>query len=185
MFEPSSETSTPCDDEAIVLVDEDDRPVGYSSKLPPHEAGGRLHRAFSVFLFDRHGRMLLQRRALDKYHFGGLWTNACCSHPRRDQDIATAARARLGYELGIDVPLTPLFSFIYRAEDPASGLTEHELDHVFVGDFDGVPRPRASEVAECSWMSPDEVLSDLHLHPERYTPWFKLVVERVLAVRAS
>lgn len=185
MLDPTTEPAEVIDDEAIVLVDESDRPVGYSSKLPPHEAGGRLHRAFSVFLFDRQDRMLLQRRALEKYHFGGLWTNACCSHPRRDQDVIDAAGARLRYELGVDVPLRPLFSFIYRAEDPVSGLTEHELDHVFVGRFDGVPVPRASEVAECIWMSPRDVLKDVQQRPARYTPWFRLVVERVVTQLAS
>ena len=174
-------TESPMDTDEIVLVDELDRPVGYASKLPPHQGGGRLHRAFSVFLFDRNGRMLLQKRADEKYHFGGLWTNACCSHPRRDQSVAEAARARLHYEMGIDLPLRPLFSFIYRAEDPGSGLTEHELDHVFVGHFDGTPIPRRSEVADWAWMDPGAVRKDVVARSDRYTPWFRLVLERVLA----
>ncbi|QOV90739.1 isopentenyl-diphosphate Delta-isomerase [Humisphaera borealis] len=171
----------PVDTDEIVLVDEFDRPVGYSSKLPPHQDGGRLHRAFSVFLFDSQGRVLLQQRAAEKYHFGGLWTNACCSHPRRDQPVAEAARARLRYELGIDLPLRPLFSFIYRAEDPESGLTEHELDHIFIGDFDGTPQPRRTEVADWEWADPQALLRDILRRPGRYTPWFRLVLDRVLS----
>lgn len=169
------------DPEAIVLVDEHDRPIGYAPKLPPHKGGGQLHRAFSVFLFDADGRMLLQRRALGKYHFGGLWTNACCSHPRRDQPAATAAAARLQYEMGFAVPLSPLLTFIYRAEDPVSGLTEHEFDHVFVGRFDGSPTPRPTEVMDWAWVRPTDLLANVAGQPERYTPWFKVVLDRVLA----
>jgi isopentenyl-diphosphate Delta-isomerase len=172
--------SSPTDPDEIVLVDEHDRPIGYDSKLPPHQNGGRLHRAFSVFLFNRHGEMLLQQRAAGKYHFGSLWTNACCSHPRRDQPVAEAARARVRHELGIDVPLSPLFTFIYRAEDPASGLTEHELDHVFVGHFDGEPQPNPIEVMAWKWVKPADLEADVLAHPERYTPWFKLVLQRVI-----
>jgi len=178
-------TDAAADSDEIVLVDEQDRPVGYASKLPPHQDGGRLHRAFSVFLFNSRGQMLLQKRAAEKYHFGGLWTNACCSHPRRDQVVADAARERLLYEMGIDLPLSPLFSFIYRAEDPASGLTEHELDHVFVGAFDGTPEPRPTEVSDWAWMDPAAVLADVGARPRRYTPWFRLVLARVLSERAG
>jgi isopentenyl-diphosphate delta-isomerase len=167
----------------IVLVDEQDRPVGYAAKLPPHQNGGRLHRAFSVFVFNRRGEMLLQQRAAGKYHFGGLWSNACCSHPRRGQDVADAAAARLRYEFGFDAPLTPLFTFIYRAEDPASGLTEHELDHVFTGAFDGIPQPNPSEVGDWKWVAPADLHADVLANPDRYTPWFKLVLERVLDKR--
>jgi isopentenyl-diphosphate delta-isomerase len=168
-----------------VLVDEQDRPVGYAPKLPPHQDGGRLHRAFSVFLFDRGGRMLLQRRARGKYHFGGLWTNACCSHPRRGQPVAAAAAARLRYEMGLDGsalagPLSPLLTFVYRAHDPVSGLTEHELDHVFVGRFDGSPTPNPAEVMDWEWVDPYALRADVACRPERYTPWFKVVLDRVL-----
>ncbi|HEX8912238.1 MAG TPA: isopentenyl-diphosphate Delta-isomerase, partial [Humisphaera sp.] len=151
-----------------------------ASKLPPHQNGGRLHRAFSVFVFDAAGRMLLQQRAAGKYHFGGKWSNTCCSHPRRDQPVAAAAAARLRFEFGFDAPLRPLFTFTYRAEDPASGLTEHELDHVFVGRFDGDPRPNPDEIGDWRWADPADVLADVRARPGLYTPWFKLVLERVL-----
>ena len=164
----------------VILVDEFDRPLGVEEKLAAHRDGGRLHRAFSVFVFDSSGRMLLQRRAAGKYHFGGLWTNACCSHPRQGEPLAEGARARLHHELGIDVPLEELFSFVYRAEDPASGLTEHEFDHVLTGRFDGTPRPNPDEVSDWRWTDVGELLEDVRRHPERYTPWFKLVLERVV-----
>lgn len=178
-------SSLPVDQDEIVLVDELDRPVGYASKLPPHEGGGTLHRAFSVFLFNERGQILLQQRAASKYHFGGLWTNTCCSHPRRDQPVAEAARARLLYEMGIELQLRPLFTFIYRAHDPSSGLTEHELDHVFVGDFDGSPSPRPTEVEDWAWVDPQELSRDLVEHSERYTPWFRLVFQRVMKERSG
>jgi isopentenyl-diphosphate delta-isomerase len=167
-------------DDHVILVDESDRPVGSEEKLAAHEGGGKLHRAFSVFLFDSAGRMLLQQRAASKYHFGGLWTNACCSHPRRGQTLMESAHARLRHELGIDAPLEELFSFVYRAEDPASGLTEHEFDHVLRGRFDGAPRPNPDEVSDWEWVEPATLLDDVRRRPERYTPWFKLVLERVI-----
>ena len=171
----------------IILVDEHDRPVGCCGKLAAHEQGGRLHRAFSVFLFNPRGEMLLQRRAPVKYHFAGLWTNACCSHPSAADadDTRAAAERRLEFELGIRAPLRHAFSFVYRATDPGgSGLTEHEFDHVFVGTFDGdPPRPNPQEVDGWRWVRPDDLLRDLADHPDRYTPWFRIALERVLAHR--
>src|SRR4051794_23646258 len=136
----------PAESDELILVDEHDNPVGYSAKLAAHENGGRLHRAFSIFIFNSRGEMLLQRRAAGKYHFGGLWTNACCSHPRRGESTVDAAHKRLREELGLDTDLREIFSFTYRATDSVSGLTEHEFDHVFVGRFDGTPLPNAGEI---------------------------------------
>ena len=164
----------------IVLVDEHDRALGTSGKLAAHQNGGTLHRAFSVFLFDATGRMLLQQRAATKYHFGGLWTNACCSHPRPGEAVIDAARRRVREELGVDVALRPVMSFVYRAEDPKSGLTEHEYDHVLVGTLAGDVTPDPSEVAGVRWVSPVELRLEVRAHPERFTPWFKIVLERVL-----
>ena len=177
-------------EEQLILVDEQDRPVGLAAKLAAHQGGGRLHRAFSIFIFDAAGRMLLQRRSVKKYHFGGLWTNACCSHPRgggmgREQDLADAARARLREEFGFEVPLREAFSFVYRAEDPASGLVEHEFDHVFVGRFDGEPRPNADEIDDWRWVDPAELAEDVRRNPQRYTPWFKIALEQVMRHRAG
>jgi isopentenyl-diphosphate delta-isomerase len=169
------------DSDELILVDEHDNPVGYESKLRAHENGGRLHRAFSIFIFNSAGDMLLQRRAAGKYHFGGLWTNACCSHPRRGEATPDAAHLRLRHELGFDTDLTEQFSFVYRAEDPSSGLTEHEFDHVFTGRYDGQPEPNPDEVDAWKWVPPRELLADVEARREAYTPWFKLVFERVIA----
>ena len=176
---PAPTTIRPARDR-VVLVDEQDRPLGTAAKLGAHQAGGRLHRAFSVFIFDSAGRMLLQRRGARKYHFGGLWTNACCSHPKHGRTVVESARTRLREEFGFDVPLEDRFSFIYRAEDPVSGLTEHELDHVLVGKFDGIPRPNPEEIREWRWVGTRELMEDVKRYPDRYTPWFKLVLGRVL-----
>jgi isopentenyl-diphosphate delta-isomerase len=171
----------PTDD--LILVDEHDNPVGYSSKLAAHENGGKLHRAFSIFVFNSAGQLLLQRRATGKYHFGGLWTNTCCSHPRRGQPTLDAAHFRLKEEFGFDTELREIFWFTYRAIDPTSGLTENEFDHVFVGQFDGEPRPNADEIGEWKWAEPEALLADVRADPDRYTPWFALSLERVLASR--
>ena len=114
------------DAEQVVLVDEGDRAIGAAEKLSAHRDGGRLHRAFSVFLFDAQGRVLLQRRAVAKYHFPLLWTNACCGHPRPGEGVVEAARRRVREELGVAVTLRPAFAFVYAAEDPATGLVERE-----------------------------------------------------------
>ena len=119
----------------VILVDVNDRPVGSMEKMQAHEQG-LLHRAFSVFIFNGKGEMLLQQRTLSKYHSGGLWTNACCSHPFPDEETAEAARRRLKEELGFETPIEKVFDFVYKA-DFDNGLTEHEFDHVFTGEYEG------------------------------------------------
>lgn len=163
----------------VILVDANDRPIGEAGKLEAHRDGGRLHRAFSVLIFDRAGRVLIQRRAARKYHFGGVWANACCGHPAPGEETTASARKRLGEELGFEVPLRPLFTFEYAARDPISGLTERELDHVHVGQFDGTPEPNPDEVDEVRWMSPAELQRDLGRNPAAYSPWFRLIWERL------
>ena len=171
------------DIEKVILVDESDREIGTCEKLEAHLHGGRLHRAFSVFLFSPGGQLFLQRRAGGKYHFPGLWTNACCSHPRPGEATDAAAHRRLREELGIAAEITELFSFVYRAEDPASGLTEHEFDHVFLGKFDGEPNLNLEETDAWRWVEREALLAELAETPETFTPWFKIALERVLAVQ--
>jgi len=160
-------------EERVVLVDEQDRAVGTLPKLAAHRDGGRLHRAFSIFLFDEEGRMLLQQRAQAKYHFPLLWTNACCGHPRPGEDVVEGARRRLREELGVEAGLRRAFAFVYAAEDAASGLTEREYDHVLVGRLETQPRPAPEEVAALERRAPDELLRDVAARPGRYTPWFR------------
>ena len=149
--------------EEIILVNANDEQIGFETKLKAHENGGKLHRAFSIFIFDDTGKMLLQRRSMKKYHFSGLWTNACCSHPKSGEKLQDAAHARLRQEFGFDAELKEIFSFTYRAPDPNSELTEYEFDHVFYGRFNDEPR-----------------LADLESNPCEYTPWFKIAVHKVI-----
>jgi isopentenyl-diphosphate delta-isomerase len=161
----------------VTLVDEDDREVGTEEKLAAH-VRGLLHRAVSVFVLDPSGRHLLQRRAPGKYHSGGLWSNACCSHPRPGESAPLAATRRLREEMGVTVPLTPLLRYTYRAE-LENGLIEHEVDHVFIGRFDGVPVPDPGEVGEWRWIAPDSLDAEVSNAPEDFTAWFRVLLPEV------
>jgi isopentenyl-diphosphate delta-isomerase len=164
--------------EKILLVDESDKPKGYIEKIKAHEKGGILHRAFSIFIFNSKGQMLLQKRAKTKYHFGGLWTNSCCSHQRdSDRELINAAHRRLKEEFGFDTEIRELFSFIYQA-DFSNGLSEKEFDHIYVGKFDGTPAPNPEEIEEFAWMDLAELKNDLKKNTDKYTPWFKIALEK-------
>jgi isopentenyl-diphosphate delta-isomerase len=169
--------------EEVVLVDERDEAVGRMEKLEAHRRG-LLHRAFSVFVFHSDGRLLLQRRALTKYHSGGLWTNSCCGHPRPGEALVDAAARRLWEELRIDTALTERFRFTYRAELD-HGLIEHELDHVLFGTHDHGADPDPEEADAVRYALPAEVDAELAAHPERYTAWFKLCWNEVKQHLAS
>jgi isopentenyl-diphosphate Delta-isomerase len=161
--------------ERVILVDERDRELGSVEKLRAHREGA-LHRAFSVFVFDGAGRLLLQRRARGKYHSGGLWSNTACGHPRPGEPTGAAARRRLREEMSIDCELREAFEFIYRAELEGS-LVEYEYDHVFVGFCGAEPAPDPAEVEEWRWVSMDELRRGLREEPQRYSYWLKLAVE--------
>lgn len=163
--------------EHVILVDRDDVPLGTREKQDAH-LDGALHRAFSVFVFDSAGRMMLQRRAASKYHSGGLWSNTCCSHPRPGEATAAAARRRLREEMGFDCVLEPAFSFVYRA-DVGGGLIEHEFDHVFLGGFDGAADPAPGEVDEWKWARPETLARQLRDEPERFTYWFRVAFDEL------
>lgn len=170
-------------EERVILVDEGDEVVGSAGKLEAHQRG-ELHRAFSVFLFNEAGEVLLQRRAAVKYHGGGLWSNSCCGHPRPGETTAAAARRRLREEMAIDSPLERVFAFTYRAE-VAAGLTEHEIDHVFVGRVAGDPEPDPAEVDEWRWVSLQDVQRELIQDAQRFTPWFARALEGLLTRRGA
>jgi isopentenyl-diphosphate delta-isomerase len=170
--------STIADPGEIILVDRQDREVGRATKLEAHQNGGRLHRAFSIFIFNAQGELLLQRRSSTKYHFAGLWTNSCCSHPRGGQSLKECARERLLDEFGFETLLIDVLSFIYRAEDEVTGLTEYELDHVLVGEYSDDPNPNADEIADWRWMSSSLLLQDLNKRPDLYTPWLHILAHR-------
>lgn len=164
----------------VILVDGDDHELGTMPKLAVHQQG-RLHRALSVFIFNSRGEMLLQRRAAAKYHSGGLWANACCSHPHPGEDVSDAARRRLREEMGISCEeLEFAFAFPYRA-DVGGGLTEHEYDHVFLGRCDAAPRPDPREVAQWRWAATEVIAAELARDPAAFAAWFRLLFPRVAA----
>lgn len=158
--------------EELILVNELDEPIGIMEKMEAHKKG-LLHRAFSIFIFNMKGEMLLQQRALGKYHSAGLWTNACCSHPRPGEDTREAATRRLNEELGFTAGLEKIFDFTYRTQFD-NGLTEFEFDHVFAGIYDGSIHPDKNEVGDTCWKSLDDIRASLASHPAKYTSWFHL-----------
>jgi isopentenyl-diphosphate Delta-isomerase len=160
--------------ELVILVDGDDNVVGTGDKLTTHRAG-KLHRAFSVIVWDKLGRLLLQKRNPRKYHSGGLWTNACCGHPRPDEDVAMAASRRLEEEMGFTCPLEALGIFQYRAELD-KGMIEHELVHVFRGVHDGEVAPDSDEVETYRWSSLEDLRTDIRAAPKDFTAWFRKYV---------
>ncbi|MBX7065945.1 MAG: isopentenyl-diphosphate Delta-isomerase [Parachlamydiales bacterium] len=160
--------------EEVILVDREDNQIGTGEKMAVH-LEGKLHRAFSVFIFNREGKMLLQQRAFSKYHSGGLWTNTCCSHPRPGEKVETAAHRRLMEEMGIACSLEKVFDFIYEAKLD-HGLTEHEFDHVFFGYFDGDPILNPEEASAFRWIDREALAAEIESHPEQFTVWFKKVV---------
>lgn len=160
--------------EELILVDENDQEIGVMEKMEAHEKG-LLHRAFSVLLFNNEGKLLLQQRALNKYHSPGLWTNTCCSHPRPMETTEAAANRRLFEEMGLHAPLKEVFHFTYRAE-LEYGLIEHEIDHVFIGYSDETPHLNLEEIMGFKWMSLSDIQSDMRSNPSRYTAWFHLLI---------
>lgn len=164
--------------EEVILVDNEDRQIGLMEKMQAHREA-KLHRAFSVFLLNDKGEVLLQQRALDKYHCGGMWTNACCSHPRAGESLQAAVDRRLQEEMGIACETNWVYSFIYKA-DVGEGLFEHEFDHVFFGRFSDEPKPDANEVSDWAYVTLEELRSDVEVNPTKYTPWFKIILAEVL-----
>ena len=163
--------------EHVILVNELDEQIGTLEKMKAHELG-LLHRAFSVFIFNDRGEMLLQQRALTKYHSGGLWTNSCCSHPRPNEPSLDAAVRRLQEELGFTTPLQKIFDFQYKAPFD-NGLTEHEFDHVFAGNYSGKIAPNCDEVQDFVYLPVGEIEISINQYPDKYTAWFCIAFPKV------
>lgn len=161
----------------VIVVNDQDHPVGVMEKMDAHRRPV-LHRAFSVFIFNTRGEMLLQQRADDKYHSASLWTNACCSHPQPGEQTLAAASRRLFEEMGFSAPLKEAFSFIYNAE-VGNGLFEYEFDHVFAGVYDGTIQPDLDEVKDFCFKSMDVIHDDIRMHPWQYTAWFRIAFPQV------
>jgi isopentenyl-diphosphate delta-isomerase len=162
----------------VLLINEADEPLGIMEKLEAHQKG-KLHRAFSVFIFNDKGELLLQKRAPEKYHSGGLWSNTCCGHPLQGPRLEISARLRLKEEMGFDCKLTAAFHFIYRAELNHE-LTEHELDHVFVGCYNDIPVPDPLEVSEWKYESPLIIQKDMEAEPQNFTSWFHIAFPKLM-----
>lgn len=163
--------------EKVILVDEADSPLGLEEKMKAHELG-LLHRAFSVFVFNLKGELMLQQRASHKYHSPGLWTNTCCSHPRENEIVEEAAHRRLMEEMGFDCLLKKAFHFTYRA-DVGQGLTEHEFDHVFFGFTDIRPAINKDEVNNWKYMPMEEIKERIAKNPDEFTTWFRIAFSEV------
>lgn len=164
-------------DHEIILVNELDEQTGTAEKMEAHYKA-LLHRAFSVFIFNINDEMLLQRRALSKYHSAGLWTNACCSHPKPGEETIKGAKRRLQEELGFTTDITKAFDFIYTASF-ANGLTENEFDHVYTGIYDGPIKPDPEEVMEYCYKPMESIKADLLLNPQHYTAWFIIAFPKI------
>jgi isopentenyl-diphosphate delta-isomerase len=160
-------------EENVILVDVLDNQLGLMPKMEAHEKAV-LHRAFSVFIFNDEGELMLQQRAAHKYHSPLLWTNTCCSHQRDGESNIEAGKRRLIEEMGFKTNLKEIFSFVYKAPFD-NGLTEHELDHVMIGNFNGTPKINPDEVASYKWMTLEAVKKDIELQPKLYTAWFKII----------
>lgn len=165
--------------EFVVLVDQDDQKLGLMEKQQAHVAG-LLHRAFSVFVFNSNGELMIQQRAASKYHSPTLWTNTCCSHPRDNETYEQAAHRRLKEEMGFDCDLEFKFSFIYKAHLD-NNLTEHELDHVFIGTYNDEPKLNPEEVMAYRWVDLMDLKKDIEKNPQNYTAWFKIIFENYVS----
>lgn len=161
----------------VILVDEQDNAIGTMGKMEVHEKAV-LHRAFSIFIFNDKGEMLLQKRADNKYHSAGLWTNTCCSHPRPGEDTETAALKRLQEEMGFTTALSKAFSFIYKAPFD-NGLTEHEYDHVFTGRYNGLVYPNPQEVSDYCYQPVEAIKDNIKMQPAHFTEWFKIALPKL------
>lgn len=164
----------------IILVDESDNEVGLCEKMEAHRLG-KLHRAFSVFIFNSKNELLLQKRSQGKYHCGGLWSNTCCSHPVQGEDLQSSAESRLEDEMGLSCGLSKIFHIIYQAHF-SNGLVEYEYDHVFAGQTDGTPSINKAEVDDWKYMGIDELRKDIIDNENRYTPWLRFILDKMAEI---
>ncbi len=163
----------------VILVDKNDKEVGIGEKIKTHKEG-KLHRAFSIFVFNSKSELLLQKRTKSKYHSGGLWTNTCCSHPIPGESVEETAHRRLKEEMGFDCNLKEIFSFTYKVKFE-NNLFENEYDHVFIGNFDGKPNPNPEEVDDWKWINLEKLKNDIRENPDRYTYWLKTSIDKIIS----
>ena len=161
----------------VVLVDKNNRKIGVEEKIKAHKEG-KLHRAFSIFIFNSNTELLIQQRAKTKYHSGGLWSNTCCSHPEPNETFLQATHRRLKEEMGFDCKLKKIFCFIYNTGFQ-NGLIENEYDCVFIGKFNGKPKPNLKEVMNWKWISVKELKQDIIKNPSKYSVWLKIALKKI------
>lgn len=165
-------------EERVILVDKSDNEIGSEEKIKAH-IDAKLHRSFSIFIFNSNGELLIQQRAKSKYHCGSLWTNTCCSHPRIGETLESASHRRLIEEMGFDCSLKKVLTVTYNLKFD-NGLTENEYDHVFIGNYDGSPNLNQDEVDDWKWISIKELTHDISENPGKYTPWFRIIIQNHL-----
>ena len=165
--------------EMIVLVDKNDKKIGLEEKLKAHEGKGKLHRAISIFVFNKKGELMVQRRAFSKYHSKGQWANTCCTHPHDKETILHAGHRRLKYEMGFDCKLQEVLSFIYHA-DVGENLRENEYDHVLFGFYEKSAKPNPEEVSDWKFVDTKKLVTDMEKNPNKYAPWFRIIIKRAL-----
>ena len=163
--------------EHVILVDENDNEIGTEEKIQAHK-DAKLHRAFSIYVYNPKGQLLLQKRAAKKYHCRSLWSNTCCGHPRKSETVEQAVHRRLKEEMGFECELTKKFQFIYKSPFK-NGLTEHEFLHVFTGTYNEDPKINPEEADDFRWINMDELKQDIQNNPENYTPWFRMTINRL------
>ena len=163
--------------EEVILVDENDNAIRLMEKIKAHQNGGKLHRALSVLIFNSKNELMIQQRAFEKYHWPRIWANTCCTHPRQGEKTIDAAHRRLMEEMGFDTEIEEKFVFTYKA-DFENGLTEHETDHVFFGNYEPNPKINPEEVNAFKWISIPNLLNDIQQNPNNYAPWFKIILEK-------
>lgn len=163
-------------EEQVILVNKNDEKIGLMPKTEAHEKA-ILHRAFSVFVFNDKNELMLQQRAVHKYHSPLLWTNTCCSHQRDGESNLDAGKRRLKEEMGFVCDIKEVTSFIYKAPFD-NGLTEHELDHIMIGYFNENPMINKEEVESFKWMTLQDIKRDIAKFPEVYTEWFKIIFKK-------
>ena len=173
---PRSLTHNPMGDN-VILVDKNNKEIGVEEKLKAHKKG-KLHRAFSIFVFNSKKELLIQQRAKEKYHCGEIWANTCCSHPRPNETYNNAIHRRLREEMGFNCKLKKLFCFIYKVKFP-NGLTEHEYDCVFVGKSNAKPNPNSKEVMNYKWISLEDLKNDISKYPNKYSKWLKISLSKM------
>ncbi len=168
----------------VILVDENDNEIGKEEKLKAH-LDAKTHRAFSIFIFNSKGDLMLQKRAKSKYHSGSLWSNTCCSHPKPDKDIKEEVRERLKEEMGIDCELKEILSTLYnvKVHSKIGDLMEHEFDHIFIGFSEKEPKLNPEEAEDWKWIEINELKQDMKNNPEKYTPWFHLILDKTLKAK--